>query len=63
MAGDGARVPSGSGDDTAKLWDAAVGALIRTFGGHSGEVYSVAFAANGISSARKVGSYLEIHLP
>ena len=62
-SGDGARVLSGSGDESVKLWDAATGALIRTFDGHSGEVYSAAFVANGISSARKVGSYLEIHLP
>ena len=32
---DGARVLSGSDDKTIKLWDAATGALIRTFEGHS----------------------------
>src|SRR5688500_2755691 len=31
---DGARVLSGSSDQTAKLWDAATGQLIRTFTGH-----------------------------
>jgi hypothetical protein len=32
---------------TIKLWDAATGALIRTFEGHSGLVYSVAFSPDG----------------
>ena len=31
---DGARVLSGSEDKTMKLWDAATGALLRTFEGH-----------------------------
>src|SRR5262249_27485920 len=31
----GAHVQSGSNDRTIKLWDAATGALIRTFEGHS----------------------------
>ena len=35
---DGTRVLSGSGDNTLKLWDAATGALVRTFQGHSGGV-------------------------
>jgi WD40 repeat protein len=30
---DGGRVLSGSHDNTVKLWDAATGALIRTFAG------------------------------
>src|SRR5262245_25080120 len=41
---DGARVLSGSSD--LKLWDAATGALIRTFEA-SGSVYSVAFSPDG----------------
>jgi WD40 repeat protein len=44
---DGARVLSGSGDKTIKLWDAATGALIRTFEGHVGPVTSVAFSPDG----------------
>ena len=44
---DGARVLSGSGDTTIKLWDAATGALIRTFEGHSAWVHSVAFSRDG----------------
>jgi WD40 repeat protein len=44
---DGRRVLSGSGDKTIKLWDAATGALIRTFEGHSGEVQSVALSPDG----------------
>jgi len=34
---DGARVLSaGVGERTIKLWDVAIGALVRTFGGHKG---------------------------
>jgi WD40 repeat protein len=42
-----AAVLSGSHDYTVKLWDAATGALIRTFEGHSRDVYSVAFSPDG----------------
>ena len=38
---------SGSGDKTLKLWDAATGALLRTFEGHSDVVNSVAFSPDG----------------
>ena len=41
------RVLSGSDDKTLKLWDAATGALLRTFEGHSGSVNSVAFSPDG----------------
>src|SRR5262249_44147289 len=41
---DGARVVSGSNDTTSKLWDAATGALLRTFEGHSDKITSVAFS-------------------
>jgi WD40 repeat protein len=44
---DGTRVLSCSRDNTIKLWDAATGALIRTFEGHSSEVSSVAFLPDG----------------
>jgi WD40 repeat protein len=44
---DGARVLSGSGDHTIKLWDAATGALVRSFAGHSSWVSSVAFSPDG----------------
>ncbi|HUS59118.1 MAG TPA: hypothetical protein VM141_10740, partial [Planctomycetota bacterium] len=38
---------TGSYDDTAKLWDAATGACIRTFTGHTSDVWSVAFSPDG----------------
>src|SRR5262249_30790407 len=41
------QVLSGSWDNTLKLWDAASGALLRTFAGHSGWVSSVAFSPDG----------------
>jgi hypothetical protein len=44
---DGARVLSGSLDNTVRLWDAATGALLRTFQGHSALVFSVAFSPDG----------------
>jgi WD40 repeat protein len=46
ISSDGARVLSGSAL-TIKLWDAATGALIRTFEGHSGAVNSAAFSRDG----------------
>jgi WD40 repeat protein len=47
FSSDGARVLSGSLDNTMKLWDAATGALIRTFKGHSNRVSAVAFSPDG----------------
>jgi WD40 repeat protein len=44
---DGRFVLSGSADQTMKLWDAATGALIRTFGDGAGSISSVAFASDG----------------
>jgi WD40 repeat protein len=43
---DGTRVVSGSTGGTAKLWDVATGALLRTFQ-NSVSVYSVAFSPDG----------------
>jgi WD40 repeat protein len=47
----GNRVLSGGRDNTAKLWDADTGRLIRTFEGHSATVFrditSVAFSPDG----------------
>jgi WD40 repeat protein len=49
---DGTRVLSGgsglhSKDNALCLWDAATGALLRTFEDHSGGVTSVAFSSDG----------------
>jgi WD40 repeat protein len=41
---------SGSLDKTLKLWDVAMGKEIRTFGGHTGFVSSVAFSPDGRSA-------------
>jgi dipeptidyl aminopeptidase/acylaminoacyl peptidase len=43
----GQRVVTASFDGTARLWDAADGALLATFKGHTGEVYSAAFSPDG----------------
>ena len=48
FSADGTHVLSGSYDKTIKLWDAASGALFRTFEGHLEEVSSVAFSFSGI---------------
>jgi WD40 repeat protein len=55
---DGKRVLTGAGlhgrpgsdsdeDNTAKLWDAETGQELRTFRGHTSNVYSVAFSPDG----------------
>ena len=38
---------TGSGDNTARLWDATTGREIRRFEGHKSDVYSVAFGPDG----------------
>ena len=43
---DGARILTASADNTAKLWDAASGKLIASFG-HQGTVRSAAFSPDG----------------
>jgi hypothetical protein len=44
---DGARLLTGSFDNTARLWDAKTGAELLAFKGHAGSVYSVAFSPDG----------------
>jgi pimeloyl-ACP methyl ester carboxylesterase/WD40 repeat protein len=47
---DGTLIATGSFDKTVKLWDAATGKELRTYGGdkgHTGQVLSVAFAPKG----------------
>ena len=44
---DGQRVLTGSNDDTARLWDANSGNLLRIFSGHTDVVTSVAFSPDG----------------
>jgi len=46
FAPDGTIVLTG-GDNTARLWDTATGACIRTFVGHADSVRSAAFSPNG----------------
>jgi WD40 repeat protein len=45
---DGRYVLTGTGDNTAKLWEASTGLQIRTFAGHTNKVTSVAFSANDL---------------
>ena len=44
---DGARLVTGSGDNTAKLWDARTGREELILHGHADEVHSVSFSPNG----------------
>ncbi len=51
LSADGALLLTGSNDDTARLWDAATGALLRTLTGHGGDVNAVAVANDGATLA------------
>jgi streptogramin lyase len=44
---DGTRILTGSGDNTARLWDAATGKLVATLVGHAARVFAVAFSPDG----------------
>jgi len=44
---DGDRVATGAGDGSVAVWDAATGALLRTFHGHTEAVRAVQFSADG----------------
>jgi predicted NACHT family NTPase len=47
LSRDGRLALSGSGDKTLKLWEIATGRCLRTFEGHTDEVYSVSLSADG----------------
>ena len=44
---DGARIVSGSDDNTVRVWDAVTGRIINTLTGHNGLVMSVSFSPDG----------------
>ncbi len=44
---DGQRIVTGSGDHTAKVWEAVSGKELLTLKGHSDGIYSVAFSPDG----------------
>ena len=41
---DGRRLATGGENDTVKIWDVQTGQNLQTLGGHSGDVYAVAFS-------------------
>jgi WD40 repeat protein len=47
LSPDGKRVVTASADGTARLWDAATGALLSTLEGHTDGVWSCAFSPDG----------------
>jgi len=57
---DGSQVLTGSGDNTAKLWDAATGTEIRTFSGYASYVSSVAFSPDGSQVLTGSGRHGEV---
>ena len=52
---DGTRIATGSGDLTAKVWDARTGSLQLELLGHMGQVYGVAFSPDGRRIVGSVG--------
>jgi len=44
---DGSRIVTASGDNTARLWDAATGRPLATLEGHTGLVFTAAFSPDG----------------
>jgi WD40 repeat protein/serine/threonine protein kinase len=44
---DGARIATASSDKTARIWDAATGALLHTLAGFTADVYRVRFSPDG----------------
>ena len=46
---DGASIVTASGDDTAKVWEAASGAELLTLSGHEDWVISAAYSPDGAS--------------
>jgi WD40 repeat protein len=44
---DGSRIVTGSAEQSAQVWDAASGKMLRELAGHNGPVRSVAFTADG----------------
>jgi Tfp pilus assembly protein PilF len=47
LSSDGKRVLTGSGDNTAKLWDAETGKVLRDFIGHASYVEAVSLSSDG----------------
>jgi hypothetical protein len=57
FSSDGARLASGSWDQTVKVWDARTGQELRTLRGHTDRVHCVAFSPDGARLASGSGDH------